>query len=177
MCWVLSRMRTNTQFASKLPLHPWSWPMCPWQHLHVGSACSIKDISHLKQPRLITEASLFLPNSKPTLNILTSTGPLSYRLRVVTPQGVREWVRHQSHICNDITAEFDLPFDGRRQEMPAEFSITDSSDHVNSTPTTQSEPADTSSTTSERRYPLRLCRPPDPFVPMITLWSRQFLEI
>ncbi|KAL3217186.1 hypothetical protein MRX96_006091 [Rhipicephalus microplus] len=82
MCWVLSRMRTNTQFASKLPLHPWSWPMCPWQHLHVGSACSIKDISHLKQPRLITEASLFLPNSKPTLNTPRKTSGKEHKKKL-----------------------------------------------------------------------------------------------
>ncbi|KAL3218275.1 hypothetical protein MRX96_031630 [Rhipicephalus microplus] len=59
-----------------------------------------------------------------------------YRLSVVTPQGVFQWVRHQNCIRNDITTEVDLPFGGRRREMPAQVPATDSSDRVNSTPTT-----------------------------------------
>ncbi|KAL3257438.1 hypothetical protein MRX96_017059 [Rhipicephalus microplus] len=78
--------------------------------------------------------------------VLASTGPVSYLLSAVTPQGVRRWMRHQTHICNDITAELNLPFGGRRQELPAQVPLTDLSDQVDSTSTTQSEPADTTST-------------------------------
>ncbi|KAL1484333.1 hypothetical protein MTO96_032630, partial [Rhipicephalus appendiculatus] len=79
-----------------------------------------------------------------------------------------EWVRHQNHIRNDntgIATEFELPFSERQQEAPAQVPACDSSHDVDSSPTAQSEPADTSNAPSERRYPQRQRRPPDRFVP------------
>ncbi|KAL1439501.1 hypothetical protein MTO96_010142 [Rhipicephalus appendiculatus] len=100
--------------------------------------------------------------------VLARTGPVSYCLSVVTPRGVFQWVRHQNHIRNDhtdITAEFDLPFGGRRQECLAQVPDTDSSNDVYSTPTAHSESADTSNAASERRYQQRQRRAPDRLVP------------
>ncbi|KAL1423698.1 hypothetical protein MTO96_020859 [Rhipicephalus appendiculatus] len=100
--------------------------------------------------------------------VLARTGPVSYRLSVVTPRGVFQWVRHQNHIRNDntgIATEFELPFSERQQEAPAQVPACDSSHDVDSSPTAQSEPADTSNAPSERRYPQRQRRPPDRFVP------------
>ncbi|XP_037501957.1 uncharacterized protein K02A2.6-like [Rhipicephalus sanguineus] len=100
--------------------------------------------------------------------VLARTGPVSYRLSVVTPRGVFQWVRHQNHIRNDntgIATEFELPFSERQQEVPAQVPACDSSHDVDSSPTAQSEPADTSNAPSERRYPQRQRRPPDRFVP------------
>ncbi|KAL1478650.1 hypothetical protein MTO96_016031, partial [Rhipicephalus appendiculatus] len=100
--------------------------------------------------------------------VLARTGPVSYRLSVLTPRGVFQWVRHQNHIRNDnagIAAEFQLPFSERQQEAPAQVPACDSSHDVDSSPTAQSEPADTSNAPSERRYPQRQRRPPDRFVP------------
>ena len=36
--------------------------------------------------------------------VLARTGPVSYRLSVVTPRGVYEWVRHRNHIVRDSSA-------------------------------------------------------------------------
>ncbi|KAL3193717.1 hypothetical protein MRX96_002161 [Rhipicephalus microplus] len=100
--------------------------------------------------------------------VLARTGPVSYRLSVVTPRGVFQWVRHQNHIRNDktgITTEFELPFSERHQEVATQVPTCDSSHDVDSSPTAQSEPADTANAPSERRYPERQRRPPDRFVP------------
>ncbi|XP_075743965.1 uncharacterized protein LOC142802803 [Rhipicephalus microplus] len=100
--------------------------------------------------------------------VLARTGPVSYRLSVVIPRGVFQWVRHQNHIRNDntgITTEFELPFSERQQEVATQVPTCDSSHDVDSSLTSQSEPADTANAPSERRYPQRQRRPPDRFVP------------
>ncbi|KAL1476369.1 hypothetical protein MTO96_036551 [Rhipicephalus appendiculatus] len=53
----------------------------------------------------------------------------------------------------------------RQQEAPAQVPACDSPHDVESSPTAQSEPADTSNAPSERRYPQRQRSPPDRFVP------------
>ncbi|KAL3206651.1 hypothetical protein MRX96_010707 [Rhipicephalus microplus] len=96
------------------------------------------------------------------------TWHVEYRLSVVTPRGVFQWVRHQNHIRNDntgIATEFELPFSERQQEVATQVPTCDSSHDVDSSLTAQSEPAGTANAPSERRYPQRQRRPPDHFVP------------
>ncbi|KAL3196655.1 hypothetical protein MRX96_045155 [Rhipicephalus microplus] len=100
--------------------------------------------------------------------VLARTGPVSYRLSLVTPRGVFQWVRHQNHIRNDntgIATQFELPFSERQQEVATQVPTCDSSHDVDSSLTAQSELADTPNAPSKRRYPQRQRRPPDRFVP------------
>lgn len=101
--------------------------------------------------------------------VLARTGPVSYRLSVVTPRGVCEWVRHRNHIVRapdtDSTALTVLPdFDGS-PELPAQGPSTPAS--TASARFTEQMPAQTngSGTATRSRYPQRHRQPPERYVP------------
>ncbi|KAL1445761.1 hypothetical protein MTO96_044840 [Rhipicephalus appendiculatus] len=90
--------------------------------------------------------------------VLARTGPVSYRVSVVTPRGVCEWVRHRNHIVrapdSDDLVITDADFRG------------DAPVTVNTSPTSTTELVEQPSAANQaaeqgRRYPQRQRRAPD----------------
>ncbi|KAL1472489.1 hypothetical protein MTO96_022957 [Rhipicephalus appendiculatus] len=89
--------------------------------------------------------------------VLARTGPVSYRVSVVTPRGVCEWVRHRNHIVRAPDSDDLLITDA---DFRAEAPVT-----VNKSPTSTTELVEQPSAANQaaeqgRRYPQRQRRAP-----------------
>ncbi|KAL1478828.1 hypothetical protein MTO96_052352 [Rhipicephalus appendiculatus] len=90
--------------------------------------------------------------------VLARTGPVSYRVSVVTPRGVCEWVRHRNHVVRALDSD-DLVINDA--DFRADAPVT-----VNTSPTSTTELAEQPSAANQaaeqgRRYPQRQRRAPD----------------
>lgn len=94
--------------------------------------------------------------------VLARTGPVSYRVSVVTPRGVCEWVRHRNHIVRapDSDDTVITATDFQDEDVTAGTDTSSSSSSSTTEPVEQ-PPTHLEAAEQGRRYPLRQRRPPD----------------
>ncbi|KAL1483895.1 hypothetical protein MTO96_032890 [Rhipicephalus appendiculatus] len=89
--------------------------------------------------------------------VLARTGPVSYRVSVVTPRCVCEWVRHRNHIVRAPDSD-DLITDA---DFRAEAPVTGNTSPTSTTELVEQPSAAHQAAEQGRRYPQRQRRAPD----------------